>query len=101
MKVVNNDQTFFVDWKYSPSAVDATTVDCVLRNKEGEILDTAVIKRHKNDVHDKEKARRYSLAKLLNVIAPGPEGKKMRTDFWNAYIGRNHKLEVHSDTELV
>src|SRR6476469_10945018 len=99
MKVVNNNQTFFVDWMYSPNASNATSVDCVLRNKEGDILNTARINRHKNDVHDKEKDRRYSLGKLLVTIAPAPEGKQTRTDFWNAYLKRNEVKKT--DTELV
>lgn len=99
MKVVNNNQTFFVDWMYAPDSANATVVDCVMRSKEGDILNTSRIVRHKNDVHDKEKARRYSLTKLLATIAPGPEGKETRTNFWNAYLKRNEVKKT--DTELV
>lgn len=81
-----------------------TTV-CVIKDNEGRILVDVHVSRYHKDIHDTEKARRYSLTKALRILFPGNENKSLRREFWSTYVGRPRKVvkkvkEWNSDTTI-
>ena len=65
---------------------------CILSSADKQIVAQATVRRHKADPYDKDKARRYSLAKVLRETYPGLENLEVRRAFWEAYINRGIKL---------
>jgi hypothetical protein len=124
MKVLINDVTYVVTWRYIIPEVDAKAAEqgfkpedfkgkgkkkiaemlgmgslpspsfthCIIdrldekgeRHHEVE----SVIRRYHSDVHNPEKARKFSLAKALRLLAGGEKNIEVRRKFWNAYITR-------------
>lgn len=78
-----------VEWKFG-----SNQTFCFLADSEGNIIGKSAVKRHYQDPEDRDKARKYSLAKLLKEQFPGVEGKKVRTEFWKAYLDRVNVQEA-------
>lgn len=95
MRVVHNEQVYFVGWSYD-NPNNATRTECIMKDANKETVNTAIVKRYVHDKHDKEKARKFSLAKLLSTTYPGRENKNLRAKFWDAYIHRNENSKVKS-----
>jgi len=64
------------------------TTHCIFTDEDKQVIDSASVTRFYKDPYDKDKARRYSLGKVLNALYPGLEGKEVRAKFWEAYIRR-------------
>lgn len=78
-----------------------TVTKCILTNEEKEVLNYAIVKKFPEDVHDREKARRASLNKLLREEFPnfGDEetrlqNKLVRRSFWEKYLSRQEKKQL-------
>lgn len=70
-------------WGQYPLPPPATeTTICVL-SADGHIFATARVRRHRRDPYNKNKARRYALAKLLREQFP--HMPSVRGLFWHAY----------------
>ncbi len=67
---------------------DPAATHCIVRNEAMEIVTDVKVVKHLRDVHSKEKARRYSLQKLLDTHYSGDENKSIRAEFWKSYINR-------------
>lgn len=93
MKVINSNRAFYVDWQYKDTKTKATNTPtvvttCVVKDvSTKEVIATASVTRNPSDTHDKDKARKFSMKKVLTTIAP--EDKQLRTDFWNTYKNRS------------
>lgn len=73
---------------------------CIIKNDEdGTIAASQCVTLHHKDKHDKEKARKFSLAKALDTLFPSAENtdvsddeiianKEARGAFWTAYLSR-------------
>jgi hypothetical protein len=68
---------------------DPAMTHCIVRNEDMEIVHDVLVKKHLRDPHSKEKARRFSLQKLLDTYYPGDENKQIRKAYWDAYINRS------------
>lgn len=90
MKVFNNDQLLFVGWRYDDPH-KPTNTSCIVTNEERKVVAGVTVKRYYLDPCDKDKARRFSLAKLVTQFYPGKENKETRKRFWEAYLNRNKK----------
>lgn len=88
MRVFNNNQVYFVGWQYDNPSHPFKT-DCILRNDKKEEVARVTVTKHAKDVQSKEKARRFSLGKLLKELYPGRDMKGLRKMFWDAYRNRN------------
>lgn len=112
MKVTINDEVLYVGWRYaqkkvaypdlqSKRLVDKTT--CFIKDSDGITREVDVIRKY-DDPPNREKARFFSLTKLLSTYFPGKENKKIRGCIWNIYRNRKptpvEKLENHLRTEL-
>lgn len=87
MKVVNNNQELFVSWKYDDPKNPSVT-ECIITDGEKNVVAKSSVKRYYSDVCSKEKARRFSLTKVLRSSYPS---KDIRKIFWDAYLTRNTK----------
>ena len=94
MRVFHNDQLLFVGWKYDNPSNAHTTV-CEFKNESKEVIYSATVNRHVHDRHDKDKARKFSLDKLLKKDFPGRENKQFRAEVWHAYMTRNIKQIIN------
>ena len=94
MRVFHNDQLLFVGWKYDHPHNTNVTV-CEFRNSNKEVVYSATVNRYHLDVHDRDKARRFSLTKLLRKEFPGRENKQFRAEVWHAYMTRNIKQIIN------
>lgn len=65
-----------------------TTTYCIFTDEDKKVIESACVTRFYKDPYDKDKARRYSLGKVLSILYPGLEGKEVRAKFWEAYIRR-------------
>lgn len=68
---------------------DPAATHCIVRNEDMEIVHDVLVKKHLRDPHSKEKARRFSLQKLLDTYYSGDENKLVRAAFWQSYINRS------------
>lgn len=59
---------------------------CIVYNTDRAIVCSSTVVKHRKDTFDKEKARKYSLAKLLKENFSDKQTRKL---FWDAYITRN------------
>lgn len=92
MKIEQNGKVLFVGWQYNNSKGERAThnpevTTCIVKDENKVEIFRATIKRHVNDVNNKDKARRYSLAKLLKEQFPAD--KATRRKFWTAYLNRS------------
>lgn len=62
---------------------------CILSNDQRVKVIEVSVKKHYKDKQSKEKARRYSLHKLLSTMFAGPQEKGTRAAFWDCYLARN------------
>lgn len=85
MRVINNDRVFFVGWQYD-NAKDPTITHCILRDSEKNEITRVSVVRYYKDPQSKDKARKFSLNKLLHSISLS---KEERREFWEAYLHRN------------
>ena len=67
---------------------------CILSKGKEDIIKVSKVVKHKNDPYSKEKARSYSLTKVLHDTYPGPENKGVRRKFWEVYLNRNTRPEL-------
>jgi len=83
-----------------PHLPQPETTWCVIRDEEGNTVAEASVRKHVNDLFDKDQARRFSLEKVLNRTYPGAENKQTRRDFWKAYLDRKtvKNAEVFKET---
>lgn len=79
--------------------------DCIVYNEKNEELFRRTVKRQPCltleealesadglEKHDPEKARVYSLTKVLAFGFPGAENKEVRTSFWKGYFDRRKAI---------
>ena len=100
MEVQFEERTYDIRWEYWPT-MSKVGKDVVIRttcfissidpNKKGRdryrILTSAFVIQNPNDKHNKSKARKLSLAKMLLCwIGPGETTKPRRKHVWNAYF---------------
>ena len=96
MKVQLNSGTVYVDWRYkqmklSYPGLDRKSVDItnlVVRDILGNVIQGVEVRRNVNDPENREKARYFSLQKLLATYYTGKENRENRTAFWNAFRNR-------------
>lgn len=97
MKVITEKGDFYVSWKYkhtlSPKGRWTIKTYCNLFLDKEEVASISILKHH-TDTHEKEKARKTSLALLLKTMYPDDKG--MRRIFWNAYLNRPRYSSVTS-----
>lgn len=115
MKVKIGEKTYFIDWNYKSSKMPSNSrkmsmmvevptktselmkkyggklperekTTCILRGEDKEIVFQESVVRYFGDTFSYEKARTYSLDKLLNTHFSKKEDRKQ---FWEAYINRN------------
>lgn len=65
------------------------TTWCIVRNESKETVAEVSVKKHKHDAFDKEKARRFSLTKVLNNNFFGDNNREFRKQVWESYLTRN------------
>jgi hypothetical protein len=111
MIVNTNGNLYFVRWQYGgiikSKIVDKkgteriihsnpTTTSCIIRlDKEDIVVSTT--RRHPDDVHDKEKARRLTLKRALETMVDEETPrftKEERELFWKAYLDRKPTKSV-------
>jgi len=56
--------------------------------EDGKVIAEAFVMRFHKDTDDRDKARKYSLAKALKTLYPELTDKAARTLFWEKYLGR-------------
>lgn len=87
--------------------------ECIIYDEKNEEITRAKVVRRKcegweeflcsvdgRETHDPEKARIYSLTKVLQTQYPGQENKELRTAFWNAYFDRKKVLASKEVVQL-
>ncbi len=63
-----------------------TVTHCILKRGDPELKDEQVtVKKFPDDPWDQNKARYFSLKKLVDTNFPGRENKGIRTNIWNTY----------------
>lgn len=67
---------------------------CIFTDEDKKEITSASVTRFYKDPYDKDKARRYSLGKVLNILYPGDIQKGTRAKFWEAYIRRGSAQPV-------
>lgn len=67
---------------------------CIFTDEDKKVIESASVTRFYKDPYDKDKARRYSLEKVLNILYPGTEQKEVRAKFWQAYVMRGSSQPV-------
>lgn len=83
----------------------ASTTTCVIKTVDGSNEHTATVKRYpggtqkgggvmKGDRFDKDKARKYSLSKVLKQSFSEKSDRKL---FWDAYLSRNERVNVKKE----
>lgn len=70
------------------------TTHCIFTDEDKKEITSASVTRFYKDPYDKDKARRYSLGKVLNILYPGDIQKETRAKFWEAYIRRGSTQPV-------
>lgn len=91
-KTMNQDEILAaVGGKSLPKPI---TTHCIFTDEDKRIIESASVKRFHKDTFDKDKARRYSLAKVLDILYPGIDNKETRAKFWSAYITRGLQKTV-------
>lgn len=56
--------------------------------EDGKPFVEASVVRYYKDPEDRDKARKYSLAKALRQVFPNREEKEVRVKFWESYLNR-------------
>jgi len=85
-----------------------TVTKCLLYNEENDVINYGIVKKFPTDPHDREKARKESMSKMLRDEWPGTDNKSTRTEFWNVYFSRNNQKIIkptngvhHNDDNFV
>ena len=78
--------------KLPPEVLDYTpdTTWCFIADQDGKVICEASVHRYHKDTEDRDKARKYSLAKALNILFPFD--KEARKQFWLSYLKRHDSV---------
>src|SRR5687768_15415113 len=96
MRVQLENGSVFLDWNYKQRFIEypglgrklVDITNCVVRDMDSKVIQEVEVRRKVDDPENREKARYFSLQKLLATYYTGKENRENRTAFWNAFRNR-------------
>ncbi len=73
------------------SIPNPTVTYCIISDEQKQPIASAMVRKFPDDPYNPEKARTYSLHKVVRNMFPGLENKETRRKFWEVYLNRKTK----------